>query len=47
MLILVNDRAREEGWAFGLLRPVGRPLSVFEITGADDNLPFVEERLAP
>jgi anti-sigma B factor antagonist len=44
MLIGLNDRAEEEGWTLGLLRPLEPSLSVFQITGADDNLPFIEER---
>lgn len=47
MLILLSSRADGEGWTLRLLRPADRSLSVFEITGADENLPFVEESSAP
>ena len=43
MLIGLNDRAEREGWTLALLRPAEPSLSVFQITGADDNLPFIEE----
>ena len=43
MLIGLNDRAEQEGWTLALLRPAEPSLSVFQITGADDNLPFIEE----
>jgi anti-sigma B factor antagonist len=47
MLILLSDRAAGEEWTLGLIRPTERTLSVFEITGADENLPFVEEPSSP
>jgi anti-anti-sigma factor len=43
MLILLSDRAVGDAWTLGLIRPTDRSLSVFEITGADENLPFIEE----
>jgi anti-anti-sigma factor len=42
-LIVLNDRASTEGWALGLLRPAGPPLAILALTGADKNLPFVED----
>jgi anti-anti-sigma factor len=43
MFITLNDRAPAEGWSLGLVRPPERSFSVFQITGADENLPFVED----
>jgi anti-sigma B factor antagonist len=43
LLIILRDRAAAEGWTLGLLRPSGEVLSIFGLTGADENLPFVED----
>jgi anti-anti-sigma factor len=43
MLIAMSDRAGEEGWTLALVRPPEPARSVFQITGAEENLPFVEE----
>jgi len=43
MLIMLSDRASGDAWTLGLIRPTDRSLSVFEITGAHENLPFIEE----
>jgi anti-anti-sigma factor len=43
LLIVLSDRAGEEDWTLGLVRPSEPSLSVFQITGADQNLPFIEE----
>jgi anti-sigma B factor antagonist len=43
LFIVLNDRASTEGWKLGLIRPTGQVRSVFEITGADDSLPFVDD----
>jgi anti-sigma B factor antagonist len=43
-LIGLNDRAAVEDWTLSLVRPSEPSLSVFQITGADENLPFIEER---
>jgi anti-anti-sigma factor len=42
LLIILHDRAVAEGWTLGLLRPTGQVLSMFALTGADENLPFIE-----
>jgi anti-anti-sigma factor len=47
LLIALHNRATAEGWELSLIRPSGRSLSVFQITGADENLPFVEEPSGP
>jgi anti-sigma B factor antagonist len=41
-LIVLNDRSAGEDWTFALIRPSEPSLSVFQITGADENLPFIE-----
>jgi anti-anti-sigma factor len=41
--IVLRDRADAEGWVLALLRPAQPALSVFRITRAEENLPFVEE----
>jgi anti-anti-sigma factor len=41
--ILLADRAAEEGWSLSLVRPTGPVLTIFQITRAEENLPFVDE----
>lgn len=43
LLIVLSERAGTEGWALGLLRPAGPPLAILALTGADKNLPFIED----
>jgi anti-anti-sigma factor len=43
LFIILSERARGEGWTLYLTRPVGAPMSVFRLTGAEENLPFVED----
>ncbi|MCW3028726.1 MAG: anti-sigma-factor antagonist [Solirubrobacterales bacterium] len=43
MFITLNDRASAEGWSLGLIRPPDPSYSVFQITGAEENLPFIED----
>lgn len=43
MFIMLNDRAAGEGFSLGLIRPTDRSLAVFQITGAEQNLPFVDD----
>jgi anti-anti-sigma factor len=40
--IILYDRAVSEGWSLGLVRPSAPALTVFEMTGADENLPFID-----
>jgi anti-anti-sigma factor len=47
MLIAMSDRSGEEGWTLALVRPPEPARSVFQITGAEQNLPFVEEGPPP
>jgi anti-anti-sigma factor len=43
LLIVLSERAGTEGWTLGLLQPAGPPLAILALTGADKNLPFVED----
>jgi anti-anti-sigma factor len=43
LFITLNDRAPAEGWSLGLIRPPEPSFSVFQITGAEENLPFIED----
>jgi anti-sigma B factor antagonist len=40
--ILLADRAQEEGWRLALIRPGQPTLSIFQITRAEENLPFID-----
>ncbi|MHB8531471.1 MAG: STAS domain-containing protein [Solirubrobacteraceae bacterium] len=40
--IALHDRAQAEGWTLALIRPLGAALSIFQITRAEEKLPFVE-----
>lgn len=41
--ILLADRAEAQGWRLALVRPGPQALSIFRITRAEENLPFVDE----
>ena len=41
--IVLADRAREEGFELVLVRPARAVLAIFQITRAEENLPFVDE----
>lgn len=43
LLIALNERATYEGWQLSLTRPPERIFSVFTITRADENLPFLDD----
>ena len=43
LFIVLNDRCASEGWTLSLIRPTGKVRSVFEITGAEENLPFIDD----
>lgn len=43
MFITLNERAAAEGFELGLIRPTDRSLAVFQITGAEKNLPFLDD----
>ncbi|MGO9489586.1 MAG: STAS domain-containing protein [Solirubrobacteraceae bacterium] len=40
--IVLYDRARREGWELALVRPAQPALSIFQITRAEENLPFID-----
>ena len=43
LLIVLRERATSEGWTLRLLKPAGQVLTILALTGADENLPFVED----
>ena len=43
LFIILNERAGNEGWTLHMTRPSGAPMSVFRLTGAEENLPFIED----
>jgi len=43
LLIELNNRSLHEGWTLHLSRPPAKAFAVFTITGADTNLPFVDD----
>jgi anti-sigma B factor antagonist len=47
MFIVLSDRAAAEDWTLGLLRPAEPSRSVFRITGAGENPPFLEDPTPP
>jgi anti-anti-sigma factor len=44
LFIVLNERSAEQGWALSLIRPTEHVRRVFEITGAEDSLPFVDKK---
>jgi anti-sigma B factor antagonist len=47
LFIVLNDRAAGEDWQLGLIRPAGQALSIFQISGAEEHLPFIDDGSAP
>lgn len=43
LLVILNERASNEGWMLRLLKPADPVLAILSLTGADKNLPFVED----
>jgi anti-sigma B factor antagonist len=43
LFIVLEQRAAEEGWELRLLRPDAQVLTVFQVSGVEENLPFVED----
>jgi anti-sigma B factor antagonist len=41
--IVLHDRAQSEGWELVLIRPRQPALAIFQITRAEENLPFRDE----
>lgn len=43
LFIVLNDLAAGESWELSLVRPSGHVLSIFQISGAEQNLPFIDD----
>jgi anti-anti-sigma factor len=43
LFIVLDQRAAEQGWELRLLRPDPQVLTVFRVSGVEENLPFVED----
>jgi anti-anti-sigma factor len=41
LFIVLDQRAAEQGWTLRLLRPGAQVLTVFQVSGVEENLPFV------
>jgi anti-sigma B factor antagonist len=43
LFIVLDQRAAEQGWELRLLRPDAQVLTVFQVSGVEENLPFIED----
>jgi anti-anti-sigma factor len=43
LFIVLDQRASEQGWELRLLRPAAQVRTVFQVSGVEENLPFVED----
>ena len=43
LFIVLDQRAQAEGWTLRLIRPAEQVMTVFRVSGVEENLPFVEE----
>jgi anti-anti-sigma factor len=43
MFIVLDQRAAEEGWTLRLTRPREQVMTVFRVSGVEQNLPFVQD----
>ena len=43
LFIVLDQRAAEQGFELRLLRPDAQVLTVFQVSGVEENLPFVED----
>jgi anti-sigma B factor antagonist len=43
LFIVLNDRSAGEDWQLSLIRPAGPALSIFQISGAEEHLPFIDD----
>jgi hypothetical protein len=41
---VLAERAVAEGWTLALVRPPMPALTIFQITRAEENLPFIDEQ---
>ncbi len=41
--ILLHERSQREGWRLLLIKPAPPALSIFQVTRAEENLPFVDD----
>lgn len=46
LFIVLDQRATSEGWTLALTRPTPQALTVFRVSGVEDELPFVEDASA-
>jgi anti-sigma B factor antagonist len=42
LFIVLHQRAGAEGWRLSLIRPQKQAMTVFEVSGLEENLPFSE-----
>jgi anti-sigma B factor antagonist len=40
LFVVLHQRAGEEGWTLSLVRPPERAMTVFRVSGLEENLPF-------
>jgi anti-anti-sigma factor len=43
LFIVLNERSAEQDWQLSLIRPSGPALSIFQISGAEEHLPFIDD----
>jgi anti-anti-sigma factor len=46
LFIVLDQRAAAEGWTLALTRPTPQALTVFRVSGVEDELPFVDPSTA-
>src|SRR4051794_6896023 len=46
LFLVLGQRAAAEGWTLALTRPTPQVLTVFRVSGVQDELPFVEDASA-
>jgi anti-sigma B factor antagonist len=44
MFVVLNQRAAAEGWKLSMTRPQRQAMTVFVVSGLEENLPFAENR---
>ena len=42
LFVVLHQRSAAEGWRLSLIRPQERAMTVFRVSGLEDNLPFSE-----